>query len=135
VAEWVALTFRQTAELPRIVEPLLTAMARQSYPEQDVFAVRLALEEALVNAVKHGHGGDATKTVRVRFRVSAEDVQAEVEDEGPGFDPECVPDPTAAENVERCGGRGLLLMRHFLTELSFHGRGNHLRLRKRRSDR
>lgn len=108
-------------------------MDREEYPAADIFAVRLALEEALVNALKHGHGFDASKTVRVRFQVGAEEVRAEVEDEGPGFDPEEVPDPCDPENQERSCGRGLLLIRHYMTSARYEGRGNRVSLCKCRS--
>jgi serine/threonine-protein kinase RsbW len=94
--------------------------------------VRLGLEEALVNAVRHGNRGDPRKRVRVRYRVAPQEVWAEVEDEGPGFDPGAVPDPTGPERLERPGGRGLLLMRHYLSSVSYNERGNAVTLRKRR---
>src|SRR5438128_635610 len=54
----------------------------------------------------------------------------EITDEGPGFDPEDVPDPTAPENLERPCGRGLLLMRHYMTEVAYHDRGRAVRMAK-----
>jgi serine/threonine-protein kinase RsbW len=93
----------------------------------------LSLEEALVNALRHGHGLDPTKVVRVRYHVAADVVLAEVEDEGPGFDPRAVPDPLKDENLERPSGRGILLMRRYMTSVEHKGRGNHLTLCLRRS--
>jgi serine/threonine-protein kinase RsbW len=110
-------------------------MAAAGYPEKDLFRLRLALEEALVNAVKHGNRGDPAKQVRVRYQVTRERTLAEVEDEGEGFDPGQVHDPLAPENLERPGGRGLLLMRSFMTWCRFHGRGNRVTLCKDRSAR
>src|SRR5687768_1823903 len=75
-----------TVDFPLVLDAVADAMRRHGYPVNDTFAVRLALEEALVNAVKHGHGYDPSKAVRVHFRVTTEEVLAEVEDEGPGFD-------------------------------------------------
>jgi serine/threonine-protein kinase RsbW len=108
-------------------------MAGAGYGQQDIHAVRLGLEEALVNAIRHGHGGDPAKTVRFQYAVSPEEVRAEVEDQGPGFDPNQVPDPLALENLEKPSGRGLLLMRHYLTEVRYNARGNVVSLRKRRT--
>jgi serine/threonine-protein kinase RsbW len=96
--------------------------------------MRLALEEALVNAVKHGNKGDATKRVRVRYQVTAAGVLVEVEDDGTGFDPLKVPDPCAPENLERLSGRGLLLMRSYMTWVRFNPCGNCVTLYERRSD-
>jgi len=133
VAE-VVLWVRKTEELAPVLDGVTAAMGRRRYPEKDVFAVRLALEEALVNAIKHGNGYDPSKVVRVRFQVLTDEVLAEVEDEGPGFDPADVADPCEPENLERSCGRGLLLMRHYLTWVRYDGRGNRVTLCKLRSD-
>jgi serine/threonine-protein kinase RsbW len=93
--------------------------------------VRLALEEAVVNGLRHGNGGDSSKRVRVRYRVDAETLLVEVKDEGAGFDADAVPDATLPENLDRPGGRGLLLMRHFMTWVRYHGCGNRVTLCKR----
>jgi serine/threonine-protein kinase RsbW len=117
----------------KVIEAIAAAMAAARYPEKDRFAVRLALEEAIVNAIKHGHRGDPTKRVRVRYQVSPNRVLAEVRDEGAGFDPRRVPDPLAPENLDRPSGRGLLLMRSYVTWLRFNERGNCVTLCKARS--
>jgi serine/threonine-protein kinase RsbW len=109
------------------------AITCRDYPARDRFAVRLALEEALVNAIKHGHGGDERKVVRVAWRVGPAEVALSVKDEGAGFDPEAVPDPLDPANLEKPTGRGLLLMRSQLTSLSFNERGNRVTMRRRRS--
>src|SRR5438045_3926390 len=97
-------------EMAAVIDAVVASMTELGYPAKDIFGVRLALEEAVANALKHGHQFDPTKTVKIRYSVNQDYVLAEVIDEGPGFDPECVPDPTAPENLERCSGRGLLLM-------------------------
>jgi serine/threonine-protein kinase RsbW len=119
--------------------PLITAVCQAmeavGYPEGDVLAVRLALWEALVNAIDHGNGGDPAKRVRVSYLVMQGVVLAEVEDEGPGFDPAQVPDPRDPENLERFGGRGLLLMRHCMDSVTHNDLGNRVTLCKYRSGR
>jgi serine/threonine-protein kinase RsbW len=109
------------------------AMARESYPARDIYAMRLALEEAITNAVRHGNRFEPSKWVTVLFNVDQERAQAEVRDEGPGFDPARVPDPTTLENRERPGGRGLLLMRAYATSVRYNAAGNAVALCKRRS--
>jgi len=94
------------------------------YGEKELFAVRLALEEALVNAIKHGHKGDPGKEVQLRYHLTTECILAEIEDQGPGFKPEDVPDPFAPENLERSSGRGLLLMHNYMTWVRFNDAGN-----------
>jgi serine/threonine-protein kinase RsbW len=128
----VCLSIHATAELALVLDPITAVMERLGYPGRDLFGVRLALEEALVNAVKHGNQGDPSKQVRVRYRVTAEEVLAEVEDEGPGFDPTAVVSPLSPEGLERPSGRGLLLMYHYLSSVSYNERGNIVTLCKRR---
>ncbi len=123
------IPIRSVSDLPGVLDPVAAAMAREGYTPRQVLGVQLALEEALVNALEHGHRGDPTKQARVRYRVTPDHVLAEVEDEGPGFDPASVPDPRTPEGLRRPYGRGLLLMRHFLTEVRYNGRGNAVTLR------
>ncbi len=126
-------SYRSTQEVPELLRPLEQAMAEAGYGEKDIFAVRLALEEALVNAVKHGHKHDPRKRATFRYEVTAERVVLEVEDEGPGFDPGRVPDPLAEENREKPSGRGLFLMRAYMTSVTYNDRGNRVTLCKHRS--
>jgi serine/threonine-protein kinase RsbW len=121
------------ATLP-VIEFVVAAMAAEGYPRRDLFGMRLALEEALSNAVKHGHRGDPTKRISIRYRVNAQRVLAEVEDQGAGFDTQAVPDPLAPENLGRPSGRGLLLMRTYTTWVRYNERGNGVTLCKCRSD-
>jgi CheY-like chemotaxis protein/anti-sigma regulatory factor (Ser/Thr protein kinase) len=130
---FVCLNIHALADLPLVLDPVVQAMKRLDYPEKDIFAVRLALTEALVNAVRHGNQGDPGKQVRIHYRITSEEVCAEVEDEGKGFDPAAVPDPTCPERLEQPGGRGLLLMRHYLSSVQYNQRGNVVLLRKQRS--
>jgi serine/threonine-protein kinase RsbW len=131
--DWRRVCLRSEAEAFRAVETLEAEMNALGYPDWDVFAVRIALMEAVVNALWHGHGGDPSKCVRLRYLLSAEQVTAEVMDEGPGFVPERVPDPLGPQNLGRPGGWGLLLMRSFMTWVRFNGRGNSVTLYRRRS--
>jgi len=98
--------------------------------DPDIFAIRLALEEALVNAIKHGNQMDRNKKVQISYRFVADRFEIHITDEGPGFDPSDVPDPTAVENLERPCGRGLLLMRHCMSEVAFNDRGNGVSMAK-----
>jgi serine/threonine-protein kinase RsbW len=112
------------AEARRIQEEIEAALQSSAYSERDIFSIKLALEEALVNAIKHGNQMDPDKRVSVAYRISPRRFEIKVTDEGDGFNPEDVPDPTAIENLERPCGRGLLLMRGFMTEVEYHGKGN-----------
>lgn len=111
-------------------DQLLSRLESLGYTKEILHGVRLSLEEALINAIKHGNQMDKGKRVHVRYRVSDKSFAIEIRDEGPGFDPEDVPDPTAPENLERPCGRGLLLMRHYMTECEFVPPGNICRMRR-----
>jgi serine/threonine-protein kinase RsbW len=117
----------EARRVQEVVEQLLRA---HHASEKDIFGIRLALEEALVNAIKHGNQMDRSKTVKVVSFVQAERFEVHVTDEGTGFDPGDVPDPTAVENIERPCGRGLMLMRYYMNEVSFSDRGNSVRMAK-----
>jgi serine/threonine-protein kinase RsbW len=134
-AYWHRQSISSTEQVPPVVHGVAAAMQVEDYPENDRFGMSLALNEALVNAVKHGNHSDPTKRVRVRHQVTAQRALVEVEDEGAGFDPRKVPDPCAPENLEQPGGRGLLLMRSYMTWVRFNPRGNRVTLYKRRSQR
>jgi serine/threonine-protein kinase RsbW len=100
------------------------------YAGATFFAVNLALEEALVNAIKHGNRLDPKKKVRVEAVISPDKVEIFIEDEGPGFDRSSVPDPTIEENLEKCSGRGILLIEAYMTEVSWDRGGRRLRMVK-----
>jgi len=118
------------AEARRVQDAIETALKSNRFEDREIFCIKLALEEALVNAIKHGNQMDRSKKVRISYRVNAERFDIEIADEGKGFDPDDVPDPMAVENLERPCGRGLLLMRHYMTEVVFHPPGNRLSMSK-----
>jgi serine/threonine-protein kinase RsbW len=121
------------AEGRMVVAQLLEELERQKWSESDVFAVHLAVEEALVNAIKHGNRRDPAKTVEVVCRMKPDRIHIEITDQGEGFDPDAVPDPTADENLEIPSGRGLMLMRCYMTSLGFNEKGNQVTMEKVRS--
>jgi serine/threonine-protein kinase RsbW len=112
------------SEARRVQELIESALSAAAYTEHEVFSIKLALEEALVNAIKHGNQMDPDKRVFVVYKVTPDRFDIRITDEGAGFNPADVPDPTDPDNLERPCGRGLLLMRGFMTEVEYHGRGN-----------
>ncbi len=110
---------------------IVDLVAETGYADEAVFAVKLALEEAVINAIKHGNGNDPGKSVVVKYAVSPREVIIEVADDGCGFCPADVPDPTADENLECPCGRGIMLMRHYMDEVSYGPEGNCVRMVKR----
>lgn len=117
----------------RIVEVLLLELERHQWDEDERFSVHLAIEEALANAIKHGNQDDDSRFVDVDLRVSPVRVLIEIEDQGQGFDPRQVPDPTDDENLEVPSGRGLMLMRSYMSCVEYNERGNRVRMERIRN--
>lgn len=116
-----------------IMEELLNHLGVYNWSPSDIFAIHLAVEEAIVNAIVHGNKLDPAKKVRVCCSVSAELVRVEITDEGHGFKPQDVPDCRLQERLEVPSGRGVLLMRTFMTQIAYNARGNSVLLEKQRS--
>ena len=114
-------------------ERILGKLEALGYAGRDLFGWRLALEEAIINAVKHGNKLSEDKTVRIQCDLAAETSKVVIRDQGEGFEPAAVPDPTDDENLDRPGGRGIMLMRNFMTEVTYADRGREITLVKRRS--
>ena len=107
-------------------------MERFGYDEDACFAVKLAVEESVVNAMRHGNKFDARLRVQVQFQVNDREVRIRVRDEGRGFDPEKVPDPTRDENLAKPHGRGIMLMRAYMDEVTYTACGTEVILVKRK---
>ena len=123
----------QTNAGKRFLDEVLAQLEVHEYTSRDIFGVHMAVEEALVNAIKHGNGLDAHKKVRVVCQLSKECLRIEIEDEGPGFDPAQVPDPTEEGNRELPCGRGLMLMRSFMSKVEYNKAGNRVVMEKQRT--
>jgi serine/threonine-protein kinase RsbW len=107
---------------------ILSELEANSYDSDGVFSVHLALEEAFVNAVKHGNKNDLAKKVKIEYSASSDKVEIVITDEGAGFDPSAVPDPRYGENLYKANGRGLLLMRSYMDVVEFNKKGNRVRM-------
>ena len=118
------------SEVHRVQTEIEDALQANRFGDSDVFAIKLAVEEALVNAIKHGNQMEPDKIVRVAYSVTDEQFSIRIEDEGLGFSPAEVPDPTAPENLERPCGRGLLLMRHYMSVVEYSDGGRTLTMAK-----
>ncbi|MDH5643850.1 MAG: ATP-binding protein [Gemmatimonadota bacterium] len=132
---------RLTVEVPSEIEFVETAVdlvVRQSHhtpvPEKLIeFNLRVALTEALVNAIQYGNNADPEKCVTVCVRESEDEVEVTVTDQGNGFDPACIPDPRTSECLKRPEGRGLFLIQQLVHDLTFNERGNSLCMKLRRA--
>lgn len=121
------------AEARLVQDRIEAALVASAYTEHDVFSIKLAIEEALVNAIKHGNQMDPDKRVLVSYRITSDRFDVTITDEGSGFNPADVPDPTEEDTIERPCGRGLLLMRGFMTEVQYLGKGNVVTMAKIRN--
>jgi serine/threonine-protein kinase RsbW len=119
-------------ESRRVMDELLARLEPFDWVQEDLFGVHLAVEEALVNAIRHGNKEDVAKRVQIVCKICDERLRIEVADEGPGFDPAQVPDPTENENLETPSGRGIMLMRSFMHHVEYNDAGNRVVMEKRR---
>jgi len=88
--------------------------------EEKLSALLLSVTEAVTNAIKHGNKGDKSKIVTIDVNVLSETLQIIVKDQGQGFDPSLVPDPTEPDNLLKDSGRGLYLMKVYMSDLRFN---------------
>jgi len=128
--------------LPSRIETVAAAAAavaefigRFGVSDDAAFGIDMAVREAVTNAVLHGNRQDENKTVDIVLKSSPDAVEISVHDQGPGFNPEDVPDPTATENILKTSGRGIFFMRTFMDEVDWLIRpegGTTVRMLKRR---
>jgi serine/threonine-protein kinase RsbW len=111
---------------------ILREAEARGYAEETLFAVKLALEEAMTNAVKHGNDCDPGKRVTVRYRVTDETIEVVVRDEGGGFEPDGVPDPTTPDRLPLPNGRGIMLMRAYMDQVHYRRNGTEVYMMKRK---
>jgi serine/threonine-protein kinase RsbW len=114
----------EPCEARRVQDTIEHLLQQRNTQEHDLFSVKLALEE------EHGNQMDRGKQVHISYRVLPDRFDVRIIDEGRGFDPSDVPDPTAIENLERPCGRGLMLMRHYMNEVTYNDRGNAVSMTK-----
>jgi serine/threonine-protein kinase RsbW len=123
----------QTGAHRSVIEEILDRLEQERWSSHDVFSVRLALEEAIVNAIKHGNRLDQRKKVSVACKMAATRLWVKVTDEGSGFCPERVPDCTDSAHIECPGGRGIMLMRSYMTRVEYNETGNVVEMEKERA--
>jgi serine/threonine-protein kinase RsbW len=95
-----------------------------------LFDIRLCVEEVVRNAITHGNDSDKDLKVLVSYWLEGDRLIIEVEDEGRGFDPGKVPDPTVEGNILRGSGRGVYIVRKLVDKMEFNDKGNKIRLTK-----
>jgi serine/threonine-protein kinase RsbW len=115
------------------VERLSRLLKKNNFDDRDVIAIRLAVEEALVNAITHGNRLNPAKNVHVNFNIGPTEFSIRIEDEGDGFDQCIIPDPSVRDDLQDPKGRGLLLIQHSMDAVQFNARANVVTLVRKRS--
>ncbi len=104
----------------RMIESFIDNARERFHLDDDIYGnIMIAVTEAVNNAIKHGSQSDSAKNVNLSLLVDGDTLKFRVEDQGSGFDYMHLPDPTAPENIEKPGGRGIFLMKHLADDVSF----------------
>jgi serine/threonine-protein kinase RsbW len=112
------------------VEPMLNQVATEVELGEELYGdILISLTEAVNNAILHGNKADASKVVRIIMKRQSAQLSFLITDEGEGFDPKKIPDPTATENLLTIGGRGVFLMQQLCHDLQFHDNGRTVEMR------
>ena len=114
-----------------VLEYLLKRVEKLGVVKSEQSNLFVALDEAFVNAVKHGNKYDAEKLIRITAEVSKEEARFTIEDEGEGFDVHNIPTPLDPENLFKTSGRGVLFIYNIMDEVQYNDRGNRLTMVKR----
>jgi len=114
----------RSASRHRAIRDVVRQLQQHGWSAEDIFGVRLALEEALVNAIMHGNRSDTTKRVYFSCKLAPDRVRLEIRDEGAGFNPKSVPDCTDDAHLVLPNGRGLMLMRAYMSRVEYNDVGN-----------
>jgi serine/threonine-protein kinase RsbW len=118
------------SELRDVCTKVLHLAKNLNYSDDDLFAVHLAIEEATVNAIKHGNKQNADKAVTIEYEVAPEKIDVVVTDQGHGFDPETIEDPRRGKNIYKTGGRGVLLIKSYMDTVEYNKTGNSVHMTK-----
>jgi serine/threonine-protein kinase RsbW len=113
-----------------VQDRLLHEIKKHGFGERGCFAIKLALDEALINAIKHGNKLDPAKKVRVEAKINSKKIEIVVEDQGPGFKRNGVPDPTHPDNLCKTSGRGILLMESYMDSVKWSKNGRRVHMIK-----
>ena len=113
----------------RIVESFIDNAKDKYQIDDDIYGnIMIAVTESVNNAIKHGNNNEKDRNVELSLNFEDTTLEFVVKDQGHGFDFENLPDPTAPENLDKPGGRGIFLMRHLCDEVSFQENGSQVTL-------
>lgn len=118
------------SELRRLCAKILCNAREFEYSGDDLFAIHLALEEAVINAVKHGNKQDPARNVIIEYDLSPQKIDICITDQGKGFNPNGLADPRIGDNVYKTDGRGVLLIKSYMDKAEYNNAGNSLHMTK-----
>jgi serine/threonine-protein kinase RsbW len=121
----IASSYDDAREVQRLIRD---EVVKAAFDDDSQFAIKLALEEAIINAIKHGNKLDLTKRVQVEWKITPEIAEIIIEDQGPGFNRDSVPNPTEDSNLEKLTGRGILLIETYMDNVEYSKGGRRVRL-------
>jgi serine/threonine-protein kinase RsbW len=115
--------------LVQLTDLLDNLLEKLRVPSDTYANIVVSLIEAVKNAIIHGNKSDESRTIVIDYTVTPTYLEFRVSDTGEGFDETEIPNPTAPENIEKEGGRGVFLMKHLASECEYNTKGNVVRLR------
>lgn len=122
----------KTEAIEAALEEMMRMVEQNESSCGDPAEIRLAMREALNNALRHGNKMDPNKKIHLSYGCDPQrGLWVKIRDEGKGFNPDVVPDPTQPENLDRTGGRGVFLMRNLMDEVEFLDGGREVHMRRR----
>lgn len=116
-----------------VIEAVLLQLEKFHWDNRDTFGIHMAMEEAVMNAIKHGNKCAADKRVHIEIKIDERKFYSRITDEGDGFILADVPDPTLEENLEKTCGRGVMLIKNFVDNVTYNDKGNSVELEKEKS--
>ncbi|WMN07816.1 ATP-binding protein [Marivirga arenosa] len=125
----ISISIPSLSENIRIVESFIDNAKERFSLDDDIYGnIMIAVTESVNNAIIHGNDGNKDKNVYLSLNMEENTITFNISDEGQGFDYNSLPDPTAPENIDKPGGRGIFLMKALSDELSFEQEGKTVKL-------
>ena len=117
-------------EMDKATSIILSGMDSLGYPDENIRKMKIILTELFANAIYHGNKGDHSKKVTVGHVITKDKAVISIMDEGEGFDPKKIPDPTLPENLIKDCGRGLFIVQNYVDKVNFNEKGNRITVEK-----